>query len=486
MGEKIITELAHALKDGKEISETDIDGCVYVRSNIDYLENYIEVPSFEEVSSDKVKYAKATADEYYEQDPIRGRAIVQKCQGKYLVQNKPMMPLSTSELDRVYSLPYMRTYHPIYEKDGGVPAIKEVKFSITNTRGCYGGCNFCALTFHQGRMVTSRSEKSVLKEAESLTHEPDFKGYIHDVGGPTANFYGPACKKQLTKGTCRAKRCLYPEPCKNLEIDHKRYMRLLQKMREIPKIKKVFIRSGIRYDYLIYDKNEEFFYYLAKNHVSGQLKVAPEHISDNVLSKMGKPSRAVYDKFADKFYEINKKIGKEQYLVPYLMSSHPGSTLNEAIELAEYIKAHNLHPEQVQDFYPTPFTISTCMFYTGLDPFTLKEVYVPRTFEEKQMQRALLQFTKKENYTLVLRALRLAHREDLIGYGKNCLIRPPKSLAERERAQNRQNAKQNGKKQTDLRKNTKQNNKNSANRGGTKNGKNSGRKSGFTKGKKRS
>lgn len=490
MGEKIITELAHALKDGKEISETDIDGCVYVRSNIDYLENYIEVPSFEEVSSDKVKYAKATADEYYEQDPIRGRAIVQKCQGKYLVQNKPMMPLSTSELDRVYSLPYMRTYHPIYEKDGGVPAIKEVKFSITNTRGCYGGCNFCALTFHQGRMVTSRSEKSVLKEAESLTHEPDFKGYIHDVGGPTANFYGPACKKQLTKGTCRAKRCLYPEPCKNLEIDHKRYMRLLQKMREIPKIKKVFIRSGIRYDYLIHDKNEEFFYYLAKNHVSGQLKVAPEHISDNVLSKMGKPSRAVYDKFADKFYEINKKIGKEQYLVPYLMSSHPGSTLNEAIELAEYIKAHNLHPEQVQDFYPTPFTISTCMFYTGLDPFTLKEVYVPRTFEEKQMQRALLQFTKKENYTLVLKALKLAHREDLIGYGKNCLIRPPKPLAERERAESRQNsnhgAKQKGRKQTGSRQNTKQNNKNSANRGGTKNGKNSGRKSGFAKGKKRS
>lgn len=427
MGEKIITQLAHELKDGKEISQTNISGCVYVRTNIDHLKDYVEIPSFEDVSSDKVEYAKATAMQYFEQDPIRGKAIVQKCQGKYLVQNKPMMPLSTKELDEVYSLPYMRTYHPMYEKDGGVPAISEVKFSITNTRGCYGACNFCALTFHQGRMVTSRSEKSVLDEAKMLTLDPEFKGYIHDVGGPTANFYGPACDKQKEKGTCKLRQCLYPTPCKNLKIDHKRYLRLLQKMREIPKIKKVFIRSGIRYDYLIYDKDIEFFYELAKHHISGQLKVAPEHISDNVLSKMGKPSKEVYDKFSKKFYEINKKIGKEQYLVPYLMSSHPGSTIDDAICLAEYIKQSNLHPEQVQDFYPTPFTISTCMFYTELDPFTLKKVYVPKTYEEKQMQRALLQFNKKENYSLVYKALKLAGREDLIGYDKKCLIRPPKA-----------------------------------------------------------
>ena len=428
MGEKSILKLANLMREGKDISQTNVDGCCYVRTNIDYLKGeYTEVPSFEEVKEDKVAYSKATALEYYEQDAVRGRAIVQKCQGKYLVQNKPMAPLTTSELDKVYALNYMRTYHPMYEKDGGVPAISEVKFSITNNRGCYGGCNFCALTFHQGRVVTVRSEKSVLSEAEKLIWDKDFKGYIHDVGGPTANFYGRACDLQVENGVCKNKRCLYPEPCKNLKIDHKKYMELLRKLRNLPNVKKVFVRSGIRYDYLIADKDDEFFYELLTHHVSGQLKVAPEHISDNVLSKMGKPSRSVYDKFSEKFYNINKKIGKEQYLVPYLMSSHPGSTLNEAIELALYIKEHNLHPEQVQDFYPTPFTISTSMFYTGLDPFTLKEVYVPKDYEEKKMQRALLQFSKKENYNLVVKALKKAGREDLIGFSKNCLVKPLKN-----------------------------------------------------------
>ena len=427
MGEKSILKLANLMREGKEISKTDVDGCCYVRTNIDYLEDYVEVPSFEDVRDDKVAYSKATAMEYYEQDAVRGKVIVQKCQGKYLVQNRPMAPLTTSELDKVYALNYMRTYHPMYEKDGGVPAISEVKFSITNNRGCYGGCNFCALTFHQGRAVTVRSEKSVLSEAEKIIWDKDFKGYIHDVGGPTANFYGRACDLQIENGVCKNKRCLYPQPCKNLKVDHKKYMELLRKLRNLPNVKKVFVRSGIRYDYLLADKDDEFFYELLKHHVSGQLKVAPEHISDNVLSKMGKPSRRVYDKFSDKFYEINRKIGKEQYLVPYLMSSHPGSTLNEAIELALYIKEHNMHPEQVQDFYPTPFTISTSMFYTGLDPFTLKEVYVPKDYEEKRMQRALLQFTKKENYNLVVKALKKAGREDLIGFSKNCLVRPVKN-----------------------------------------------------------
>ncbi len=474
MGEKSILKLANAMREGKDLSKTNVDGCCYVRTNIDYLgENYVSVPSFEEVSTDKVLYSKATAIEYYEQDAVTGKPIVQMCQGKYLVQNKPMSPLTTHELDKVYALPYMRTYHPMYEKDGGVPAISEVKFSITNNRGCYGGCNFCALTFHQGRVVTTRSEKSVLSEAQKIIWDKDFKGYIHDVGGPTANFHGPACDKQLKYGVCRDKRCLYPKPCKNLKIDHSEYLALLKKLRNLPNVKKVFIRSGIRYDYLINDKNDEFFYELLKHHVSGQLKVAPEHISDNVLSKMGKPSRAVYDKFADKFYAINKKIGKEQYLVPYLMSSHPGSTLDDAIELALYIKKHNLHPEQVQDFYPTPFTVSTSMFYTGLDPFTLKEVYVPKDFEEKRMQRALLQFTKKENYALVLKALKKAGREDLIGFSKDCLIRP---------AVQNKNYANSGKNSTN------KNSKNNTNKiyKGEKNGKNTGRQNGIAKNKGRS
>lgn len=424
MGEKAIVLLADALRDGKQISDTDFDGCCYVRKSLENVPDYIEIPSCEDVQNDKRKYAIATKIQYDNQDPIRSKALVQKHYDRYLVQNKPMMPLSTRELDAVYALPYMRTWHPMYDSLGGVPAIEEVKFSITNNRGCYGSCNFCALTFHQGRIVQSRSEKSVLNEAKKMTWDPDFKGYIHDVGGPTANFYGPGCEKQLEHGTCQNKRCLYPEPCKNLNITHKKYLALLRKIRAIPGIKKVFIRSGIRYDYLIADKDDEFFRELVQYHVSGQLKVAPEHVSENVLRYMGKPGRKVYDRFCEKFYSLTEKIGKKQYLVPYLMSSHPGSTLNDAIELALYIKKHNLHPEQVQDFYPTPFTVSTCMFYTGLDPFTMKEVYVPRDPEEKRMQRALLQFGVPKNQPLVIKALKKAGREDLIGYSPSCLVRP--------------------------------------------------------------
>lgn len=424
MGEKAIVLLADALRDGKNLSDTNFDGCCYIKKSLDGMEDYIEIPSCEQVQSDKREYAVATRIQYENQDPIRGKALVQKHYDRYLIQNKPMMPLNTKELDAVYGLKYMRTWHPMYDKDGGVPAIEEVKFSITNNRGCYGSCNFCALTFHQGRIVQSRSEKSVIKEAEQMTWDPDFKGYIHDVGGPTANFYGPGCEKQMKYGTCENKRCLYPKPCANLKISHKKYLELLRKLRAIPGIKKVFIRSGIRYDYLISDKDDEFFYELCEHHVSGQLKVAPEHISDNVLKKMGKPGRNVYDKFCKKFYDINKKIGKKQYLVPYLMSSHPGSTLNDAIELALYIKEHNLHPEQVQDFYPTPFTVSTCMFYTELDPFTMQKVYVPKDMEEKRMQRALLQFRNPDNIPYVIKALKKAGREDLIGYSPKCLVRP--------------------------------------------------------------
>lgn len=424
MGEKAIVQLADALKEGKDLSETAVAGCCYVKKTLENLENYIEIPSCEEVQSDKEKYAEATRIQFENQDPIHAKALVQKHYDRYLIQYKPMMPLNTKELDAVYGLDYMRTWHPMYDEYGGVPAIEEVKFSITNSRGCYGSCNFCALTFHQGRIVQSRSEKSVLNEATQMTWDPDFKGYIHDVGGPTANFYGPGCDKQLEHGTCKNKRCLYPKPCSNLKISHKKYLELLRKIRAIPGIKKVFIRSGIRYDYLINDKNDEFFKELVEHHISGQLKVAPEHISENVLKYMGKPGKDVYNRFCDKFYAINEKLGKKQFLVPYLMSSHPGSTLHDAIELALYIKKHNLHPEQVQDFYPTPFTISTCMFYTGLDPFTMKEVYVARDPEEKRMQRALLQFRNPDNIPLVIKALKKAGREDLIGYDKDCLVRP--------------------------------------------------------------
>jgi uncharacterized radical SAM protein YgiQ len=441
MGEKPILEIAGMLKQGIPVNEIkEVRGTAYIASYEDLPDEikehmdsgakkgkYAVLPSFEEVSEDKAEYAKAFKIQYEEQDAITGRTLIQKHGDKYVVQNPPIMPLSEKEMDRIYALPYERTYHPIYEKYGGIPAIKEVEFSITSHRGCYGGCSFCALNFHQGRVIQRRSQKSVINEARKLTMLPNFKGYIHDVGGPTANFRGRACEKQDKSGVCKNRQCLYPEPCKNLIVDHSEYLDLLRKLRELPGVKKIFIRSGIRYDYLMLDKNDEFFTELCEHHVSGQLKVAPEHVVNRVLHRMGKPSREVYDRFVKKFYEINQKLNKEQYLVPYLISSHPGSDLKAAVELAVYLNKIKYTPEQVQDFYPTPGTLSTCMFYTGLDPRDMKKVYVPKSPKEKVMQRALLQYRKKENYNLVYEALKLAGREDLIGYGKDCLIKPPKA-----------------------------------------------------------
>jgi uncharacterized radical SAM protein YgiQ len=425
MGERPIIEIAGLLKQGVPSDQIrNVRGTAYIARHDELDDNYIMLPSYEEVVESKEVYASAFAIQYEEQDPITGRVLVQPHAERFVVQNSPSLPMSVNEMDRVYSLPYERTYHPIYEKDGGIPAIKEVKFSVTSHRGCYGGCSFCALNFHQGRMIQKRSQTSVIDEVEKLKQLPDFKGYIHDIGGPTANFRSPACKKQLEHGVCKNRQCLYPEPCKNLIVDHSEYLTLLRKVREIPEIKKVFIRSGIRYDYLMLDKNDDFFIELCEHHVSGQLKVAPEHVADSVLKKMGKPERQVYDRFVKKFYAINKKIGKEQYLVPYLMSSHPGSDLKAAVELAEYIRDMGYIPEQVQDFYPTPGTLSTCMFYTGLDPRNMKKVYVPKSPSEKAMQRALMQYRKRENYNLVYQALELANRRDLIGYGEKCLIHP--------------------------------------------------------------
>lgn len=425
MGERSIVEIADRLNAGEKISDiNNVKGTCVVSREYDEC-GTVEIPSYKECIQSKEKYAESCRVQYYEQNPYIGKTIVQKHGDRYLIQNPPQPPLSTEELDHVYSLHYMKNYHPMYEKDGGIAAIKEVKFSLAANRGCFGSCNFCALAFHQGRIVTSRSDESLIREAKEMVKDKDFKGYIHDVGGPTANFRGPACDKQLKYGACKDKQCLFPKPCKNMKIDHKAYLSLLRKLRAIDGVKKVFIRSGIRFDYLINDKDDTFFYELCRYHVSGQLKVAPEHISDNVLKYMGKPENEVFNKFSDKFYKINQQIGKKQYLVPYLMSSHPGSTLHDAIRLAQYLKEHNINPEQVQDFYPTPGTISTCMFYTGLDPFTMKKVYVPKTPKEKAMQRALLQFKNPDNYRLVYEALKKAGREDLIGYSGRCLIRPP-------------------------------------------------------------
>ena len=426
MGEHQIVEIADCLDSGMNIKDiTYIPGTCYLSDTNDIYDS-LEIPSYEECVNSKKAYAESCRIQYFEQNPFTGKALIQKHGDKYLVQNRPTPPLTTPELDAVYSLPYMKNYHPCYEKYGGIEAIKEVKFSLVSSRGCFGSCNFCALSFHQGRIVTARSQQSILREAEQMVWDPDFKGYIHDVGGPTANFRAPACSKQLKTGACKNKQCLFPKPCKNMKIDHSEYLSLLRKLREIPGVKKVFIRSGIRFDYLINDKNNEFFYELCEHHVSGQLKVAPEHISDNVLKYMGKPENSVYNKFSQKFYDINEKLGKKQFLVPYLMSSHPGSTIKDAVELALYLKQHNINPQQVQDFYPTPGTISTCMFYTGLNPFTMEKIYVPKTPKEKAMQRALLQYKNPDNYSLVCEALKLAHRTDLIGYGPNCLIRPKK------------------------------------------------------------
>lgn len=426
MGENAMLQIAAALKAGTPVSEiTNVRGTCYKTKKIDGIRG-IMLPSFEKTLTSKTAYANACRVEYDEHDAVRGNVLIQlQKNGEYLVQNKPMPPLTTKELDAVYDLPYMRTYHPVYEKEGGVPAIAEVQFSVTHNRGCFGACNFCSIAFHQGRQISVRSEASVLKEAEKLTKMPGFKGYIHDVGGPTANFRHTSCEKQLKAGLCRGKKCLAPTPCKNLTVDHKEYLNLLQKVRALPGIKKVFIRSGIRFDYLMCDKDNTFFKDLVKYHISGQLKVAPEHCSAAVLDKMGKPHIESYLKFQKRFYELTKSVNKEQYLVPYLMSSHPGSTLKDAVELAVFLKQQGIRPEQVQDFYPTPGTLSTCMFYTGLDPYTMQPVYVAKTAAEKQQQRILLQYYKPENRAAVAKALLAAGRPDLIGRGKNCLILPP-------------------------------------------------------------
>ena len=426
MSEKQIVEVANALNDGYDPKYVrHINGTCYVSDSLEEIyDDYTLIASYKEVCEDKVKYAQAFKIQYDEQDPFRGKAIVQKHGDKYVVQNKPETPLTRAELDAVYALPYQKNYHPIYKKDGGIPAIEEVKFSIVSSRGCFGSCSFCAITFHQGRVVQSRSQNSIVEEAVGITNLPDFKGYIHDVGGPTANFRKPACKKQVTQGACKNKQCLHPEPCKNLDVDHSEYLQLLRKLRKLPNIKKVFVRSGLRYDYIMADKDNKFLRELIEHHVSGQLKVAPEHVSEEVLQHMQKPAGNTYDKFRQKFFAINEQLGKKQYLIPYLMSSHPGSTLNSAIELAEYLRDTEYQPEQVQDFYPTPGTLSTTMFYTGFDPLTMNPVYVPKTKNEKAMQRALLQYKAPRNYDLVHAALVEAGREDLIGLGQRCLIKP--------------------------------------------------------------
>lgn len=423
MGEKSITEIAERLRMGENIDTIhDVKGTCYICDVTQTPLMGAECPSYENVVKSKKEYAVSCRIQQDEQDHIRGKLIKQRHGNKMLVQNPPMPPLTTQELDEVYSLPYMRTYHPSYEKMGGVPGIEEVRFSITHNRGCFGGCNFCSIAFHQGRYVTSRSKESVLKEAQLLTHLPDFKGYIHDVGGPTANFRAPSCEKQKKLGLCKGKHCLAPKVCPNLKADHSEYIDILRDMRQIKGIKKVFIRSGIRYDYMLQDEDETFFKELIRYHVSGQLKVAPEHCSAAVLEKMGKPYIDAYINFSKRYFELSKSAGKEQYLVPYLMSSHPGSRLEDAIELAQFLKKRKIRPEQVQDFYPTPGTISTCMFYTGLDPYTMKEVYVAKTPEEKAMQRALLQYYNPANKDIILKALKKAGRYDLIGKGDKCLV----------------------------------------------------------------
>ena len=426
MGENILLRIAKLLDRGIPIKKIrDVRGTVYLCKPEDKI-NFEVAATFDynELKSNDRKYAEAFGIQYKNQDAINGKAIVEIYDNKLLVQNPPMFPLEREELDRVYSLPYMRTYHPVYEKDGGVPAISEVKFSITHNRGCFGACNFCALAFHQGRTVRSRSIESVVAEAKLISEMPDFKGYIHDIGGPTANFRYPACEKQLTDGVCSSRKCLAPTPCKNLEVDHSEYLKLIEEVEKIPKIKKVFIRSGIRFDYLILDKDPAFFEKLVRDNVSGQLKVAPEHCSSAVLRCMGKPDFEVYEQFRRKFFDITKKAGKEQYIVPYLMSSHPGSTLKDALELALCLKRDKYAPEQVQDYYPTPGTASTVMFKTGINPLDMKPVYVATDYHEKQLQRALLQYNRPENAPLVREALIKLGRTDLIGFGENCLVRP--------------------------------------------------------------
>ena len=426
MGERSIVEVADALNDGMDIHDvTYIDGTVFRVREPDPNLPCLRLPDYASLAADPRKYAESFYLQYCNTDPFSARRLLEPYgEHEFVVQNPPQKPLSQEEMDRVYDLPYCRTYHPSYEKRGGVPAISEVRFSLASNRGCFGACSFCALTFHQGRIIQTRSHESLLTEAEAMTHEKDFKGYIHDVGGPTANFRQPACKKQLTKGACPNRQCLFPEPCKNMIADHSDYVALLRKLRKLPGVKKVFIRSGIRFDYLLADKSETFFHELVRYHISGQLKVAPEHVSDHVLEKMGKPRHAVYLQFLEKYKKINEQEHMKQFVVPYLMSSHPGCTLRDAVELAEYLRDTGHEPEQVQDFYPTPSTLSTVMYYTGLDPRTMEKVYVPKNPHEKAMQRALMQYRNPANYALVKEALVKAGRTDLIGFTPQCLIRP--------------------------------------------------------------
>lgn len=429
MGEHSMIEIAEALDSGIDVKDiTFVRGTCYRTKDISGVpEDSIILPDYDSLSKDRLEYARSFYTQYINTDPYSAKTLVEGYGNRgYVVQNPPAYPLTQMEMDDVYDLPYMNNYHQIYEEAGGIPAISEIKFSLTSNRGCFGGCSFCALTFHQGRIIQTRSHESLIKEAERMTHDPDFKGYIHDVGGPTANFRHKSCAKQDKYGVCTNKQCLFPEPCRNLKVDHKDYVELLRKLEAVPGVKKVFIRSGIRFDYVMADSNDEFLKELCEKHISGQLRVAPEHVSDNVLRMMGKPQNSVYEKFIDRYKRVNAKTGKQQYVVPYLMSSHPGSTLKEAVELAEYVRDIGYMPEQVQDFYPTPSTISTCMYYTGVDPRTMKPVYVPHNPHEKAMQKALMMYRKPENYDLVKEALIKAGRQDLIGFDKKCLIAPRK------------------------------------------------------------
>ena len=455
MGERSIIAIAEALDAGLDVKDiTYIDGTVCKVKDLDSVYDYIKLPSYEDLKADKLEYARSFYTQYCNTDPFSGKRLVEPYNDHlYVVQNPPSKPLTMEEMDQVYSYPYMRTWHPSYDAAGGVPAIQEVKFSLISNRGCFGGCSFCALTFHQGRIIQTRSHESLVEEAKMMTQDKEFKGYIHDVGGPTANFRAPSCQKQLTKGVCPNKQCLFPKPCKNLYADHKDYIKLLRELRKIDGVKKVFIRSGIRFDYVLADPDDTFLRELCEYHVSGQLKVAPEHVSDPVLQKMGKPEYSVYQKFVEKYNQMNKKLRKDQYLVPYLMSSHPGSTLKEAVNLAEHLRDFGYMPEQVQDFYPTPSTLSTCMYYTGVDPRNMQPVYVPKNPHEKAMQRALIQYRDPKNYDLVMEALKKTGRMDLVGYDKRCLIRPEKGKSSgwSEKGKSGKNARDNTRKKKHIR-----------------------------------
>ena len=455
MGERSIIAIAEALDAGLDVKDiTYIDGTVCKVKDLDSVYDYIRLPSYEDLKTDKLEYARSFYTQYCNTDPFSGKRLVEPYNDHlYVVQNPPSKPLTMEEMDQVYSYPYMRTWHPSYDAAGGVPAIQEVKFSLISNRGCFGGCSFCALTFHQGRIIQTRSHESLVEEAKMMTQDKDFKGYIHDVGGPTANFRAPSCQKQLTKGVCPNKQCLFPKPCKNLRADHRDYIKLLRELRRIDGVKKVFIRSGIRFDYVLADPDDTFLRELCEYHVSGQLKVAPEHVSDPVLQKMGKPEYSVYQKFVEKYNQMNKKLRKDQYLVPYLMSSHPGSTLKEAVNLAEHLRDFGYMPEQVQDFYPTPSTLSTCMYYTGVDPRNMQPVYVPKNPHEKAMQRALIQYRDPKNYDLVMEALKKTGRMDLVGYDKRCLIRPEKGKSSgwSEKGKSGKNARDNTRKKKHIR-----------------------------------